>query len=161
MPKLSIRGITRRLVLAIFCLFSILFSQHTAAGQNPHAAKLVPVKVNTARKPEPVAPLIAPSGSDVYTAQRGDSIPSVARKYLRKTKYLTSSELGDAIRTTNSNRQGVFLKPGEQILIPGILESPIVEKTVPVARDFEVARHLFNGCDGGKWTRRAHYPTLA
>ena len=90
-----------------------------------------------------------PPGNSLYQAQRGDSIPSVARKYLRKTRYLTSSELAEAIRANNGNRQGAFLKPGEQILIPGILESPIVEKSVPVASDFEVRAIYLTGVMAG------------
>jgi hypothetical protein len=88
-------------------------------------------------------------GSDLYQAQRGDSIPSVARKYLKRTKYLTSAELAEAIRAANQNRQGVFLKSGEQIIIPGILEAPIVEKSVPVARDFEVRAIYLTGVMAG------------
>jgi hypothetical protein len=121
-----------------------------AAGvQNPHALQLMQVKANATKKPEPPAPLIAPPGCDVYQAQRGDSIPSVARKYLRRTQYLTSTELAEAIRQANHNRQGVFLKSGEQIIIPGMLESPIVEKTVPVARDFEVRAIYLTGVMAG------------
>jgi hypothetical protein len=122
-----------------------------AAVQNPHAAQLLQAKADANRKPAtPVAaPLIAPPGSDVYLAQRGDSIPSVARKYLKRTKYLTSNELAGAIREANHNRQGVFLKSGEQIIIPGILEAPIVEKSVPVARDFEVRAIYLTGVMAG------------
>ncbi|HXR17878.1 MAG TPA: LysM domain-containing protein, partial [Terriglobales bacterium] len=126
-----------------------LFSPNAAAVQNPHAAQLIQVKTDTTKKPDPPAPLIAPPGSDVYEAQRGDSIPSIARKYLKRTKYLTSSELAEAIRAANHNRQGVFLKSGEQIIIPGILESPIVEKSVPVARDFEVRAIYLTGVMAG------------
>jgi hypothetical protein len=128
-----------------------LFSLPAAGVQNPHAVQLVQVKADTTKKPEPPAPVsvIAPPGSDLYQAQRGDSIPSVARKYLKRTKYLTSTELAEAIRTANHNRQGVFLKSGEQIVIPGILEAPIVEKTVPVARDFEVRAIYLTGVMAG------------
>jgi hypothetical protein len=97
----------------------------------------------------PASPCSLPPGSDLYQAQRGDSIPSVARKYLKRTKYLTSAELAEAIRAANQNRQGVFLKSGEQIIIPGILESPIVEKSVPVARDFEVRAIYLTGVMAG------------
>jgi len=126
----------------------VLYSLEAAAVQNPHAAQLIQVKADTAKKPVP-PPLIAPPGSDVYLAQRGDSIPSVARKYLKRTKYLTSNELAEAIRAANQSRQGVFLKSGEQIIIPGILESPIVEKSVPVARDFEVRAIYLTGVMAG------------
>ncbi len=123
-----------------------------AAGvQNPHAVQLIQAKTTTSKKLEPPVPVsvIAPPGSAVYVAQRGDSIPSVARKNLKRTQYLTSAELAEAIRGANHNRQGVFLKSGEQIIIPGILESPIVEKTVPVAKDFEVRAIYLTGVMAG------------
>lgn len=141
----SVAALLSRLALGAFGLIC-----PTAAGvQNPHAAQLLQVKADTTRKSQPPAPLLAPPGSEVYQAQRGDSLPAVARKYLKKTKYLTSSELADAIRSANGNRQGTFLKPGEQILIPGILDAPIVEKTVPVARDFEVRAIYLTGVMAG------------
>ena len=128
-----------------------LFSLPAAGVQNPHGVQLVPVKADATKKLEPPAPVpvIAPPGSALYVAQRGDSIPSVARKNLKRTKYLTSSELAEAIRGANHDRKGVFLKTGEQIVIPGILESPIVEKTVPVARDFEVRAIYLTGVMAG------------
>jgi len=134
-----------RLALAAF---GLLVSS-AAAVQNPHGVQLVPVKVTTAKKPDAPAPVVVPPGCDLYQAKRGDSLPAVARKYLRKTKYLTSAELSDAIREANNNRQGVFLKAGESIIIPGILESPIIEKTVPVARDFEVRAIYLTGVMAG------------
>jgi hypothetical protein len=128
-----------------------LFSLPAAGVQNPHAVQLVHVKADATKKLEPpaIVSVVAPPGSALYVAQRGDSIPSVARKNLKRTKYLTSSELAEAIRGANQNRQGVFLKSGEQIVIPGILESPIVEKTVPVARDFEVRAIYLTGVMAG------------
>jgi hypothetical protein len=130
---------------------SFLLSPPVAAVQNPHAQQLIQVKasITSNRKTEPAEPLVAPPGSDVYVAQRGDSIPSVARKYLKRTKYLTSAELAEAIRDANHNRQGVFLKSGEQIIIPGILEAPIVEKSVPVASNFEVRAIYLTGIMAG------------
>jgi hypothetical protein len=140
----SIVGFLLRLAVS-----SLLLAPPTAAVQNPHGVQLVNVKADTTKKLEPPSPIIAPPGSDIYQAQRGDSLPSVARKNLKRTKYLTSSELAEAIREANHNRQGVFLKSGEQIIIPGILEAPIVEKTVPVARDFEVRAIYLTGVMAG------------
>jgi len=122
------------------------------AVENPHVAHLIAVKARTSRKPaqEPVpVPLIAPPGAIVHEARRGDSIPSVARLYLKRTSYLTSSELADAIRQANAGRQGTFLKAGEQLIVPGILESPIVEKSIPVAKDFEVRAIYLTGVMAG------------
>jgi hypothetical protein len=140
----SFPAFVARLCLAAFGLVM----PAAVAVQNPHGTKLVPVKVTT-KKPEPPAPLIAPPGCEIYQAQRGESLPAVARKYLRKTKYLTSAELLAAIREANHDRQGVFLKAGENIIIPGILESPIVEKSIPVARDFEVRAIYLTGVMAG------------
>ena len=143
----SLSAFVLRVIVASFGLM-----HPSAAGiQNPHAGQLLQAKADTSKKPQPAPPatVIAPPGSDLYLAQRGDSIPSVARKYLRRTKYLTSNELAEAIRAANHNRQGVFLKSGEQIIIPGILEAPIVEKSVPVARDFEVRAIYLTGVMAG------------
>jgi len=84
-----------------------------------------------------------------YTAQRGDSIPLVARHYLSKTSYLTSAELGSAIRHANGDRKGIFLKAGETLTIPGGISSPIVEKSMPVAKDFEVRAIYLTGLMAG------------
>jgi hypothetical protein len=150
--KLSIPSVsitTAAVFLVRLALFSFgLISPPAAGVQNPHALQLMQVKADATKKPVP-PPVIVPPGSDLYVAQRGDSIPSVARKYLRRTKYLTSSELAEAIRQANHDRQGVFLKSGEQIIIPGILESAIVEKPVPVARDFEVRAVYLTGVMAG------------
>jgi hypothetical protein len=98
-----------------------------------------------------VAPSLPPStvaavaATEIYTAKRGESISAVARQYLKRTGYLTSSELAEAIRTVNGGHPSNFLKSGEQITIPGILPAPIVEKTVPVAKDFEVRAIYLTG----------------
>ncbi len=148
--KLSIASGAASLLWLTLASFG-LFSPIAAGVQNPHGAQLVPVKADATKKPAPPAPVsvIVPPGCDLYVAQRGDSLPLVARKYLKRTKYLTSSELIEAIRAANHNRQGVFLKSGEQIIIPGILESAIVEKPVPVARDFEVRAIYLTGIMAG------------
>jgi hypothetical protein len=94
---------------------------------------------------EPASPLPGASPTEIYTAKRGESIPTIARQYLKRTAYLTSSELAEAIRHVNGERSGNILKNGEQITIPGILPAPFVEKTVPVARDFEVRAIYLTG----------------
>ncbi|MFZ0135465.1 MAG: putative glycoside hydrolase [Candidatus Sulfotelmatobacter sp.] len=90
-------------------------------------------------------PALTSSATEIYTAKRGESIPAVAHQYLKRTGYLTSSELSEAIRQTNGNRSSNILKNGEQITIPGILPAPIVEKTVPVPKDFEVRAIYLTG----------------
>jgi hypothetical protein len=117
-----------------------------AAGQPAHV-KPVSATISTSPKPADIPALqpTAAPGTEIYTAKRGEAIPTVARRYVGRTSYLTSSELAEAIRKVNSNRSGNILKANENIVIPGILPAPIVEKTVPVAKDFEVRAIYLTG----------------
>jgi hypothetical protein len=119
-----------------------------ASAQTANPKLVLTSKASTSGAPkaaEPALTTVAPPGSALYVAKRGDSIPLVARHYLSQTSYLTSSELSEAIRGANDNFKGTFLKPGQPVIIPGLLPSPIVEKSVPVQRDFEVRAVYLTG----------------
>jgi hypothetical protein len=140
------------LIIAFCCLLFAVASLRLNSPLSPALAaqqpgtQLKPVTLSTA-KPADIPSLQLPggSGTEIYTAKRGESIPAIARQYLHKTAYLTSSELSEAIRHVNGDRSGNVLKAGEQITIPGILAAPIVEKTFPVAKDFEVRAIYLTG----------------
>src|SRR6184192_434045 len=131
-------------------LCSLLFSWGAGAAaqsvqpQLMQASKPAIAVPSTGASVTPVA-MIAPPGTTLYIAKRGDSIPLVARHYLSQTSYLTSTELAQAIRSANADTHSTFLKPGQPIIIPGILDVPIVEKSVPVTRDFEVRAVYLTG----------------
>jgi hypothetical protein len=116
----------------------LVLSNSTPSNSNP---TLQPANLPSVR--------VAAPGTEFYTAKRGDSIPLVARQNLKRTSYLTSSELAEAIRESNGNRSASNLKPGEEIVIPGILNAPIVEKSIPVAKDFEVRAIYLTGVMAG------------
>jgi hypothetical protein len=124
-----------------------------ALAQTSAKAKLVTTSKTTERPlAAPDASALQPTttpGAALYVARRGDSIASVARQFVKRTSYLTSAELADAIRKENGNRTGNMLKSGESITIPGILEAPIVEKPVAVGRDFEVRAVYLTGVMAG------------
>ncbi len=124
-------------------------AQSAPAVAAPSSAQLKPVSATltpTAKPADtPSLQLSAAPGTEIYTAKRGESIPAVARQYLKRTGYLTSSELSDAIRHANGDRAANILKAGEQITIPGILSAPVVEKTFPVGKDFEVRAIYLTG----------------
>ncbi|HUK24989.1 MAG TPA: putative glycoside hydrolase [Terriglobales bacterium] len=121
-----------------------------AAAQSAQPARLAPVsKTSTSSSVAAAAPTVAPAGTEFYVAQRGDSIPAVAHRLLPQTSYLTSSELSDAIHQANSNLHGVFLRAGQQIIVPGVLPAPIAEKTIAVPRDFEVRAIYLTGLMAG------------
>ncbi len=115
----------------------------TEQAQLQPVSATVPATIKTADLKSPaLKPLQPAAGTEIYTAKRGEAILTIARRYLGRTSYLTSSELADAIRAANGNRTANILKANEQIVIPGILPAPIVEKTIPVAKDFE-ARAIY------------------
>lgn len=118
-----------------------------AQAQNPQLVRTSTPRVPPGPKAPDASSLMAnlPAGSTLYTAKRGDGITSVARHYLSQTKYLTSSELGEAIRQANGNPSSSFLKAGQPVVIPGMLDAPILEKSVPVARNFEVRAIYLTG----------------
>jgi hypothetical protein len=94
--------------------------------------------------------MVAAPGTEIYTAKRGEAIPTVAHRYLSRTSYLTSSELAEAIRAINHRSDGSnILKNNEQIIIPGIIPGPVTEKTIPVAKDFEVRAIYLTGFMAG------------
>ena len=130
-----------------FGLALLDFKTIGAAAQS-QGAKLVPanVVVNNATPP---APKLAAPGTALYETRRGDTVISVARHYLPQSSYLTSSELAEAIHGANGGLKGTFLKQGQQLTIPGILDAPIAEKAIPVAKDFEVRAIYLTGLMAG------------
>lgn len=152
--RLSLLSIT--IVLCLACGLGLwrVLSAIPAAAQSVQHSKLVRAS-NTPVPAGPKAPdssalaVSLPPGSALYTAKRGESIPSVAHRYLPQTSYLTSTELAEAIRKANGDLHGTFLKAGQPVVIPGILDAPIVEKSVPVARDFEVRAVYLTGVMAG------------
>ncbi|MGA7907087.1 MAG: putative glycoside hydrolase [Candidatus Sulfotelmatobacter sp.] len=130
------------------------FEVKTVAAQ-PAAVHPVKETVPASVKPADIPALqpTAAPGTEIYTAKRGEAIPTIARRYLGRTSYLTSADLSDAIRQVNKKdnggRSGNILKANENIVIPGILAAPIVEKTIPVPKDFEVRAVYLTGIMAG------------
>jgi hypothetical protein len=135
--------------LAFLLVVSALSAQTTGA---PKAPLLKPVKAsvsNPASSASIPSPQPAAAPTEIYTAKRGEAIPTIAHRYLGKTSYLTSAELADAIRHVNGDRTANILKANENIIIPGILAAPITEKAIPVAKDFEVRAIYLTGFMAG------------
>jgi hypothetical protein len=156
-----LRHSSSRIITGIFCLLFALAAWVIA----PHSSKTFSAEAQTAKpavaapgaaqvrsasisttKAAPEPKLIPAPGTEVYTSKRGEAIPTIARRYLGKTSYLTSSELAEAIRAVNHKSDSSnILKANEEIIIPGILPAPISEKTIPVSKDFEVRAIYLTG----------------
>jgi hypothetical protein len=118
----------------------------TPAGTNN-----IPQKPETkpAENLAPPSPGEAATQTIIHTANRGESLPSLARHYLPQTPYLTTRELEAAIRLANPGKIGKYLRPGDQVTIPGILPAPLVEQPVPVPKDFEMRGIYLTGYMAG------------
>src|SRR5215469_2088821 len=115
---------------AIALAFPLIQFWPTQAAAQSNAARLVETKATTGNSIQPALTLrVPPPGTAFYETRRGDTVISVARHYLPQTSFLTSSELAQAIRASNSEVHGTFLKAGQELTIPGILDKPITEKS--------------------------------
>ena len=110
------------------------------------AAALISVSLESRRSRPPAAPpaLMPETGPGVHIARAGESVAAVARAYLPVTSFMTLSELESALRRENGI-QGNLLRKGQQVVIPGLLQERIVERPVPVPRDFEVRAIYLTG----------------
>lgn len=155
------RGLNLFIIMGVAaCGFGLLHLHTVKAAADPQAAQLVPAKATSVATPM-LAPKLPAPGTAFYETRRGDTVISVARHYLSQTSYLTSTELAEAIRGQNPDIHGTFLKSGQQLTIPGILDNPITEKSIAVPKDFEVRAiyltGLMAGSDRGiKIVRRWH-----
>ena len=146
-----------RIIAAVSCLSfaaaAWLVGSQSSSNFSAQAQTVKPAKLHTVKatvpdiaKPAPEPKPIAAPGTEIYTAKRGEAIPTIARRYLSKTSYLTSSELADAIRAVNHKSDASnILNGNENIIIPGILSAPVTEKTIPVPKDFEVRAIYLTG----------------
>lgn len=132
---------------------TIFYLTPVAAAQSSQTAALLH-NSNLALMPKPAASApaaadLAPPGSVAYSAKRGDTVSSVAHHFLNQTSFLTSSELAEAIRQANAHVPATFLKPGQTVFVPGVLDAPIVEKAILVPSDFEVRAIYLTGLMAG------------
>lgn len=133
-----------RLISVATALFAALaIWLFLGSKQTPARAAQAPQAAAISNAPAAVAP-----GMVAYTVNRGDSIPVIARHFLSRTSYLTSVELADAIRVANG-KSGNFVKPGDTIKIPDVLDARIVEKPVAVPKEFEVRAIYLTGVMAG------------
>jgi len=142
-------GVFLVLVLVALNWSLVSLTPTAAAQQSPKIVRSNTPATTPTLKPANLHPVFAPPGTELYEAKRGDSVGSLARQYVKRTSYLTSGELAEAIRKANGNRTSNNLKAGEQIIVPGILAAPIVEKTVSVPKDFEVRAIYLTGVMAG------------
>jgi hypothetical protein len=160
-PKFRLRTTAMLLCLLVFGVLLFLVAPQAppavvSAATMPAAQPVqnAPAAVDTseaaAAPPTASAPSIpvVPAGMFLHVAQKGQSLPGLVHTYLPKTKYMTGSELEAAIRQANHELKSIWLKPGQNILIPGY-EAEVREHPIPVPSDFEVRAIYLTGTMAG------------
>jgi hypothetical protein len=134
--------------LSVGAIFQqLMFEMPSAAAQTVQSSGLLRASATVTTKPNEAVSVLP--GTTLYVAKRGDSVTSVAHHFLSQTSFLTSSELAEAIRKANGDFAGTYLKAGQQLVVPGVLDAPIAEKTIQVSKDFEVRAIYLTGLMAG------------
>jgi hypothetical protein len=92
----------------------------------------------------------APASTETVkvVVKRGESVSSLAWRYLPQTVYMRETELDTAIREANGLK-GDGLKPGQQIMVPGVAVTPIQDEPLPVSKNFEARGIYLTGYTAG------------
>ncbi|MDT8067228.1 MAG: putative glycoside hydrolase [Terriglobia bacterium] len=122
---------------------------HTPAAHGDVLSTKDAKRKGTAAPAQAETPIIVPPGAELHTIAKGETIPGLLYSYLPQTKYMTKPEFEAALRQANPRLKGLFPKPGTKVIIPGIEPQPIVEKSVPVPKDYEVKAIYLTGVMAG------------
>jgi len=149
----------KSLSLSVLASFAVLVAVFTVVEKLPlraHAvAPAAAAAEPTASKPDiksaqtlPPARVLPPD-TTVHTVTKGESMPAIVHHYLPLTKFLTGSELEQAIRAANPEMiKGIWPKPGSELLIPQYKEQ-WTEKPVLISKSFEVRAVYLTGTMAG------------
>jgi hypothetical protein len=142
MPSSStIRPLFFTVVLAFLISFFCGCSNSNAATQGSTASAV-------AAPVAPVAEATAPLPPDVisYTPSKAEPVNAIAHHYLSQSSLMLSSELESRIRDLNHlGPKQLYVKKGQTLLIPTIEKEPVVEHSVPMAKDEEVRAIYLTG----------------
>jgi hypothetical protein len=112
-----------------------------------------------ASPPAANAPASAPSATPdpassgkagtLHTVRPGESVGSLAFRYLPQTIYMTTAELESAIRAANPAIAAGRPRPGLEITIPGIEPQPVVKHRRTIPRETEIRAIYLTGWTAG------------
>ncbi len=119
----------------------------SASTKSASTAASAPVTASTTTPSS--GELIAPPGTVLHVAKKGETMATLVRLYFADSSYITLSEFENAVRERNGDFKGAFLKPGANLIVPG-MDNPIhSENAVLVPKDFEVKAVYLTGLMAG------------
>src|SRR5947209_7941806 len=91
-----------------------------------------------------------PPGTISYTAEKAEPVSAIAHRYLTQSSVMLASDLEAQIRNANHLlEKQLYVKKGQTVLIPAIEPQPVVEHSVPMAKDQEVRAIYLTGAMAG------------
>ena len=154
-PRLIVALVSLFVIVMVAWIGSFALSRRREARPLPPVAtaekprlELVSAASPTREVKPPALPVATPNGF-VYTAPAAQPLAIVVRKFWPQTQFMTKAELETALRQANTLSKSGYLKPGQQLVIPGYEPAPIVEKSIAVPADFEVRAVYLTGTMAG------------
>jgi hypothetical protein len=151
MSRKSALWVTSVAVISLAATIAVLrLQRYSTASASGAGSSTTTTHASTAPAQQQPQPTAQPTSADgVYVTVKGDNSPAHVRRYLPNSTILTSREFEAALKAANPDVKGIFPKPGTQLKIPGYAPMPWTEKSVPVARDFEVRAVYLTGLMAG------------
>ena len=142
-PRFVVLTVTFCALLCCGCSTSKAAAQ--SSGTSATATSIAPAQ------PDAVTTASAlPPNTISYTAEKVEPVNAIAHHFLSQSSLMLSSDLEAQIRDLNHlGPKQIYVKKGQTLLIPTIEPQPIVEHSVPMAKDEEVRAVYLTGAMAG------------
>src|SRR5690348_14045822 len=129
-------------LLAFIC--AINFGCSTTSAATSQASQTAQSAAASEQKPAETQAL--PPNTISYTPEKAEPVNAIAHHFLSQSSLMLAAELEDQIRETNHlGPKQLYVKKGQMLLIPTIEPEPVVEHSVPMAKDEEVRAIYLTG----------------
>ncbi len=129
-------------LLAFIC--AINFGCSTTSAATSQASQTAQSAAASEQKPAETQAL--PPNTISYTPEKAEPVNAIAHHFLSQSSLMLAAELEDQIRETNHlGPKQLYVKKGQMLLIPTIEPQPVVEHSVPMAKDEEVRAIFLSG----------------
>jgi hypothetical protein len=127
-------------ILALTCTINSGCSASNASTSTPN-------QTQPASAAQVAAPATAlPANTISYTPDKAEPVSAIAHRYLSQSSVMLAAELEQQIRDVNHLApKQLYVKKGQALLIPNIEPQPVVEHSVPMAKDEEVRAIYLTG----------------
>jgi hypothetical protein len=149
MPR-SIRFLLLGSVFGAVLIAGILAAAtRRSSASTKSASTVAPAAAAASTTTQAPGEMVAPPGTVLHVAKKGETMATLVRLYFADSSYITLSEFENAVRERNGDFKGAFLKPGANLIVPG-MDNPIhSENAVLVPKDFEVKAVYLTGLMAG------------